>query len=166
MNIELLTEALAIWQEGPKFNKEDYHSSTGFLSNSFIGDFVKCEYDSVIRYAIKTESEFNEIFAIGHAAEAYIFEGAEGFNKKLAEYKDNSLGRKTKPNLISEILQIDDRLNKSELNKLKMPDIYWKCNSLSIGVYDKSSPKTWVKDSIKFGKSVTRHKKYIKLFRS
>jgi len=97
VNIELLTEALDIWREGPKLNEEDYHSSTGFLSNSFIGDFTKCEYSAITKYAIKEESAFNPNFATGHLVEAEIFEGEEGRTKMLERYKDNVFGKTGKP---------------------------------------------------------------------
>lgn len=167
MNHELLTEALTIWQEGPKFNKEDYHSSTGLLSNSFIGDFIKCEYSAIIQHALKTESGFNENFAIGHATEAYIFEGQSGFDKMLSKYKDEAYNKKLKTKLIEGILESGVSINtKAELNKLKMPEIYEACASCNVDIYDKLNPKSWVWDSYHFAKSVTRHKKYVDLFRS
>ena len=94
MDHEKLNKALKIWQQGPQFNKENYHSSTGFMSNSFIGDFQKCEYDAVLRYAIKEKSEFNVNFAVGHLTEAYIFEGDEGFEKMVERYAENTLSKR------------------------------------------------------------------------
>jgi len=95
MNIDLLTKALKVWQEGPKFNKEDYHASTGLLSNSFIGDFINCEYSAVIKHALKTESGFNQNFAIGHIVEAEIFEGEEGRERMIEVYKNNAISANT-----------------------------------------------------------------------
>ena len=94
MDHEKLNKALKIWQQGPQFNKDNYHSSTGFISSSFIGDFQKCEYDAVLRYAIKEKSEFNVNFAVGHLTESYIFEGDEGFEKMVERYAENALSKR------------------------------------------------------------------------
>ena len=97
MDIEKLNEALAAWQEGPKLDESDYHNSTGFLSNSFIGDFLSCEYGAILGYGIKENQPFNSVFAIGHLVEAEIFEGKEGRNKMLERYGDNALKKDGKP---------------------------------------------------------------------
>ena len=86
-------KALNIWHEGSKLNEDDYHASTGFLSNSFIGNFQKCEYGSIIDGGIKKESEFSQTYAIGHLVEAFIFEGEEGFNKMVERYKQNAYSK-------------------------------------------------------------------------
>lgn len=97
MDIEKFNEALAIWQEGPLLDNDNYHNSTGFLSNSFIGDFLKCEYSSIIGYAIKEQQAFNSVFAIGHLVEAEIFEGEEGRNKMLKKYGNDALKKDGNP---------------------------------------------------------------------
>ena len=91
MNQELYSKALEVWQAGPQANSDDYHSSTGFLSNSFISDFLQCEYNAMIKFAKVDDIEagFNEHFAIGHLTEAIIFEGDEGRQKMLERYKDD-----------------------------------------------------------------------------
>jgi len=97
MDIEKLTEALKIWRAPAFLDPEEYHNSTGFLSNSFIGDFIKCEYSAIVGYAIKEGQAFSEIFALGHLVEAEIFEGEEGKNKMLKQYGDNTLTKAGKP---------------------------------------------------------------------
>jgi hypothetical protein len=87
-----LKQALEIWK-APKLS-DDYHASTGYLSNSFIGDFLKCEYSAIIKHALKTESEFNKAFAVGHLVEALVFEGEDGFNKCLQRYGDNAVSKR------------------------------------------------------------------------
>jgi hypothetical protein len=82
-------KAIDLFNQGPKLNEEDYHASTGFLSNSFIKSFQKCEYSSIIEMGEKSESTFNQTFAIGHLVEAYIFEGEDGFQQMCERYKDN-----------------------------------------------------------------------------
>jgi hypothetical protein len=98
VNKELYNKALEVWQAGPNADNE-YHNSTGFLSNSFIGDFLKCEYDAVIKYAKVQDSEigFNEAFATGHLVEAICFEGEEGKNKMLERYKEDAYMKSGKP---------------------------------------------------------------------
>ncbi len=90
MNHETYDKALTVWQEGPDV-KEDYHSSTGLISNSFVGNFIKCEYSAVIEYSrvLKPKDEFKECFAVGHITEAYVFEGQPGFIKMTERYKEN-----------------------------------------------------------------------------
>ncbi len=83
MDIKKLNEALKIWQAPAFLDPEEYHNSTGFLSNSFIGDFLKCEYSAIIGYGIKEKQPFNPVFAIGHLVEAEIFEEEEGRDKML-----------------------------------------------------------------------------------
>jgi len=96
MDIELLKKAVDIWRD-PKLNEEDYHASTGYLSNSFIGDFLGCEYGAIIDHAIKPEEEnFNENFAIGHLVEAEIFEGNPGRERMLKRFKDDAVKPVTK----------------------------------------------------------------------
>ena len=98
MNHELYNKALKVWQGGPSL-KDEYHSSTGFLSNSFIGDFLKCEYGAMIDYShvIKKPESFNEAFAVGHLTEAICFEGEEGEQKMLERYEQYAFDRSKKP---------------------------------------------------------------------
>ena len=99
MNQELYSKALEVWQAGPQANSDDYHSSTGFLSNSFISDFLHCEYNAMIKFAKVDDIDdgFNEHFAIGHLTEAIIFEGDEGRQKMLEKYGDNAINTRGKP---------------------------------------------------------------------
>jgi hypothetical protein len=96
MNIEKLNKALEVWQRGSQLDA-DYHKSKGFISNSFIGNFIECEYDAIIRYSLDIESEFKQAFAIGHLVEAEIFEGEEGFKKTLDKYGDHVTQKTGKP---------------------------------------------------------------------
>ncbi len=97
MNIEKLSKALEIWRAPAFLDPEEYHASTGFLSNSFIGDFLKCEYSSIISYGIKESQAFNPVFAIGHLVEAEIFEGEEGKQAMLKSYGRNALKKDDTP---------------------------------------------------------------------
>jgi len=96
MDIEKLTKALEIWRAPAFLDPEEYHNSTGFLSNSFIGDFLKCEYSAIVGYAIKEKQKFSQVFALGHLVEAEIFEGEEGREKMLKQYGNNALTKSSK----------------------------------------------------------------------
>jgi len=165
MDHEKLNKALKIWQQGPQFNKENYHSSTGFMSNSFIGDFQKCEYDAVLRYAIKEKSEFNENFAIGHMVEAYIFEGLDGYHRMIERYGEHALNKKLKADLIKDISKgnIKEAVNLKDKKVSELQDI---CKSYDISIYDKRKPKEFCYKSLELAKSVTRHEQLVNLFRS
>lgn len=182
MNIELLTEALAIWQEGPRLDKEDYHSSTGFLSNSMIGDFLSCEYNAVIEYAIKEKQPFNQVFAIGHLVEAEIFEGEEGRKEMLVRYKDNAFTDPTQAaiklyedrvilcSLLNADAMDEPRLmpngKKPTKPQLEKFERIRKEYGEKFPEYPKPIEKSWVKDATALAQSVTRHKKLVDLFRS
>jgi hypothetical protein len=98
MNTELFNQALEIWALGPQLNKEDYHKSTGFLSNSFIGDWEKCQYSALIKYAgLGVDQGFNQNFAIGHIVESYLFEGDAGYKRQLERYGDECMTKQGKP---------------------------------------------------------------------
>jgi hypothetical protein len=78
-----LNEAIAVWNEGPKLNKNNYHMSTGYLSNSFIKAFQECEYSSIINYAFKEDETSNPVFITGHLVEAYVFGGYTGWHNMI-----------------------------------------------------------------------------------
>lgn len=86
-------KALNVWKQGQKLNDDDYHASTGFLSNSFIGDFQECEYSAIIEGALKQGDTFSQTYAIGHLVEAYIFEGEEGFLNMCERYKHKAYSK-------------------------------------------------------------------------
>lgn len=97
MNKNLYNEALVVWQAGAQI-KDDYHSSTGLISNSFIGSFEQCQYGAVIDYSrILSSDTFNVNYAQGHLTEAMIFEGDAGFNKMLERYSENAYQKNGKP---------------------------------------------------------------------
>jgi len=97
VNRELYEKALEVWSNGPKV-AEEYHDSTGFMSNSFIGDFKRCEYSAIIKYAkIEKEEGFKDAFAVGHLTEAICFEGEAGEKKMLDRYKDDAFMKSGKP---------------------------------------------------------------------
>jgi hypothetical protein len=97
LNQELYNQALSIWSKGPRLD-DDYHKSTGFLSNSFISAFQKCQYSAIIKYAgLGVKEGFNQNFAVGHLSEAKIFEGQKGFDKMLKRYESDAIGRGGKP---------------------------------------------------------------------
>ena len=87
---DIYDKALEVWQKGQVI-KDDYHSSTGLISNSFIKAFKKCEFGAVIEYARvePSDTEFNQNYAIGHLVEAQVFEDEAGFQKMVNRYKDN-----------------------------------------------------------------------------
>ena len=86
-------DAIKVWNKPAKLNENDYHSSTGYLSNSFIGDFISCEFSAIINYALKTDSEFNSTYAAGHLVEAYVFEGEKGFQEMCQKFKDHAYSK-------------------------------------------------------------------------
>lgn len=178
MNLEKLNQSLSIWQGGAEL-KNNYHSSTGFLSNSFIGSFLKCEYDAIISYAIKDPQPFNENFGIGHATEAIIFEGEKGLQKQIDYYGHAAIKPPTKDaidtfnyhnNAVDYNLDKDNYVlpNGKKPTKTQVTKFIKLLNQHGT---NKSSPpqsteRSWVKDSRKLANSVTRHKNLVDLFRS
>jgi len=177
MNMDKLQQALVIWQQGPKL-KTDYHSSTGLLSNSFIGDFIKCEYDAIISYAIKEPQPFNETFGIGHVTEALIFEGDKGLKKQIDYYGHAAIQPPTKKALelfVDHTNAIDYNLDpdyvlpngkkptKTQVTKLIR--VLSECGT-QYPIPPQSTERPWVKKSRELAKSVTRHKNLVDLFRS
>jgi len=121
MDIEKLTKALEIWRAPAFLDPDEYHNSTGFLSNSFIGDFIGCEYSALIKYAIKEKQPFSQTFAIGHLVEAEIFEGEEGRENMLNKYGKNALKKDGSPYKWTEY---SSRLAKSVTRHEKLRDLF------------------------------------------
>lgn len=83
-----LENALKVWQGKPTIDANNYHSSTGYLSNSFLSAFNKCQFGALIDSVKAKDEEFNETFATGHLVEAYLF-GVE--DECLARYGSDAL---------------------------------------------------------------------------
>lgn len=103
-------QALEVWNQGPKLNEDDYHSSTGLMSNSFIGSFTKCEYSAIISDTEPESGDNKKCFAEGHLIEAYIFDGEEGFNKMKAHYGDFLIAKNTLNTTRKELKWVNDAL--------------------------------------------------------
>lgn len=67
-----------------------YHDWTGFISNSFLGDFEECQFGALTKFTTPQEKEFNETFATGHAVEAKVFGGQQGFDAYLARVTEHA----------------------------------------------------------------------------
>lgn len=179
MNQELYRKALDVWQDGPKV-APDYHDCTGFMSNSFVGDFIECEYSAIIKYAKIQDKDtgFKEAFATGHLVEAICFEGDEGKDKMLERYKDNAfkpipeskqkkwddyiLAKKMKPVLedsSTEFTIDNEPLTKIQVNKFK---------KILDNPPEEPEAETyaWVDHSIEYAESIMRHDNIKRLLQS
>jgi hypothetical protein len=98
MDQEIYNKALDVWQAGPVM-KDDYHASTGLISNSFIGAFQKCQYGAIIESSkiLPNDQGFKQCFAEGHLTESQIFEGNSGFEKMMVRYGDDVYTKAGKP---------------------------------------------------------------------
>lgn len=178
MNTELLNSALKVWQRGPKLDEENYHNSTGFLSNSFIGDFLKCEYNAVINYAFKPEEEFQDYFAIGQTVEHIIFEGHENLNEYLKRYGDKGLAPVTKKAqteyddicLAHDFKTMGDlfRMSNGKLPTKQQIDKLERLFKENPVISKKPEPtwRAWVYKAVELSKTVTKHKNLVSLFRA
>lgn len=107
---ERYKKALDVWNQGTRLNEDDYHSSTGMMSNSFIGAFQKCEYSAIIADTETQSENSKKCFAEGHLIEAYIFEGEEGFNKMKSHYGDFLIDSRTLNTTKKELKWVNDAL--------------------------------------------------------
>jgi len=155
MDIEKLNEALEIWNKPPYLDPNNYHNSLGFLSNSFIGSFINCEYAAIIDGALKEPSEYNEAFFIGHATEALIFNGQKGFDEVIQDHKIYVLNARKVADLKKDLERPD--LPMSLLNKKRLPELQQLAKESGIDIYDKKKPKSAVYEAYNLAKSVIRH---------
>lgn len=184
MDLEKLNKALAIWQGPASINSDNYHDSKGYMSNSFVGEFLKCEYNAVLNYALgKDHEEFKKHLAIGQTVEHIIFNG----ENDLHEYLENKFGSdgmapvtKSAQNLFNDIV-LSHKYNESK----KMNDVEFelpngkKPTKTQRDRMDKivkdypeipeppePQPRAWVEEAQELAKQVTKHEDLIRILRS
>ena len=180
MNTEKLNKALKVWQAEPKLETDNYHNSTGYLSNSFISDFLKCEYNAVIKYALKEETEENKRhFAVGHAAEAKVFEGEPGLKKTIKRYGEYAMkppSKKDKEEWVNhtravawhrsgDLFTLPNK-KKPTAAQTKMYERLLNEKGHDYQPEPKETPRSWVLEADELAESILRHENLRNLFRA